>query len=391
MRLSVIIPTFNRVDFLPLSVRSLLEQTRPADEIIVVDDGSTQDVAGAVAQFGDRIRLVRQDNAGKSAALNTGFEACTGDAISILDDDDLFPPTTLEAHVRALEENPGADFSWGGMARFESGRDPAASTDFEPLPLEDPRRLVIKLMENCFLSNPAWVVRSRAWRDAGPYRPDLFYSQDYDMILKLARFNDGIYVPQVVLYQRKHVGARGPVAERVVARNTVDQWVTYDRGLFEEMNKAWTIDDFHPFRRGIADEREERVAWLQRGVIMFMRKAYPESLAALDTFLSLQGRKPADPLQVEIATGLLYCRYGVDDIVQVEGLGRDLGRVLRGRASLPLRRAMANAMRWLLRDAVRAGSWGLARSYAAFGAEAFGLDAMAATMPVKLVRRFAVR
>jgi hypothetical protein len=124
-----------------------------------------------------------------------------------LDDDDLFPPWTLAKHAEALERNAAADFSFGRFARFHGDQPPSSSDlrDEEFIPTHDPRRLVIKLMENCFLPNPAWAVRRDAQMRVGPYHEAMNYIQDYDMILRLARKNEGVFLDDLVLYQRKHL------------------------------------------------------------------------------------------------------------------------------------------------------------------------------------------
>jgi hypothetical protein len=87
--------------------------------------------------------------------------------------------------------------------------------DEEFVPTHDPRRLVVKLMENCFLPNPAWAVRREAQMRVGPYDESMYYSHDYDMILRLARTNEGVFIDDPVLYQRKHLVARFNQFERI--------------------------------------------------------------------------------------------------------------------------------------------------------------------------------
>src|SRR5215470_19856657 len=153
MRFSVIIPTFKRAQLLSDAIRAVLAQTYTNREILVIDDGSPDDTRNVASTFGEAVRYLRQENKGKSAALNLGISASTGDAIIVLDDDDLFPPWTVAKHAEALERNAGADFSFGRFVRF-SGDWPPSPTDLrdeEFVPTHDPRRLVVKLMENCFL------------------------------------------------------------------------------------------------------------------------------------------------------------------------------------------------------------------------------------------------
>ncbi len=96
---------------LPDAIRSVLHQTRRADEVIVVDDGSTDDAAGACAAFNGAVQYIRRDNGGASAARNTGIEAARCAWLAFLDADDLWEPDKLELQTAALATNPEADFS----------------------------------------------------------------------------------------------------------------------------------------------------------------------------------------------------------------------------------------------------------------------------------------
>jgi glycosyltransferase involved in cell wall biosynthesis len=99
---SVIICAYNYARFLPRCLESALSQSRPADEIIVVDDGSTDETAEVVKRF-SQVRYIRQENAGKAAAFNRGFRESQGDLICHLDADDYWLPRKLERVTDALE------------------------------------------------------------------------------------------------------------------------------------------------------------------------------------------------------------------------------------------------------------------------------------------------
>lgn len=102
MRFTVILPVYNRVDSLGPALASVLEQTYPADEVIVIDDGSTDDLTAALAPYKTRIRILRQDNAGVAAARNTAAQAATGDWLTFQGSDDLWPPDHLAIAARDL-------------------------------------------------------------------------------------------------------------------------------------------------------------------------------------------------------------------------------------------------------------------------------------------------
>ena len=102
MRFSVILPVYNRAASLAPALESVLNQTRPADEILVIDDGSQDDILAALAPYQGRIRILRQANAGVAAARNAAALQATGDWLTFQDSDDLWAPTHLESAARDL-------------------------------------------------------------------------------------------------------------------------------------------------------------------------------------------------------------------------------------------------------------------------------------------------
>ena len=103
---SVIIPTFNRADLVLNAVISVLEQTFSNYEVVVVDDGSTDETRALLQPYADRIRYFYQENAGVSAARNRGIAESRGEYLAFLDSDDLFAPRMLEEAKRTFECHP---------------------------------------------------------------------------------------------------------------------------------------------------------------------------------------------------------------------------------------------------------------------------------------------
>ena len=103
---SVIIPTFNRAERLPRALLSVLEQSRPADEVIVVDDGSSDQTRELLKAEFPAIKLIVQSNQGVSAARNRGVEASSGSWLAFLDSDDEWLPEKLEVQMQAAAANP---------------------------------------------------------------------------------------------------------------------------------------------------------------------------------------------------------------------------------------------------------------------------------------------
>jgi glycosyltransferase involved in cell wall biosynthesis len=118
--ISVIITVFNREIYLREAIASVLGQTRPTDEIIVIDDGSTDGSAEVARSFGPPVRCLSQANGGMCAARNAGLAAARGDLIAFLDSDDLWIETKLEAQARFLADNPELDLVFCRMKPFLS-------------------------------------------------------------------------------------------------------------------------------------------------------------------------------------------------------------------------------------------------------------------------------
>ena len=116
---TVLIPSFNRAELLVEALDSILAQTSRPDEIIVINDGSTDDTIARLEPYRNDIEILNQDNAGKSAALNKALSLAKGELIWVFDDDDIAEPDALETLLGLLEANPEADFAYGRHDRFE--------------------------------------------------------------------------------------------------------------------------------------------------------------------------------------------------------------------------------------------------------------------------------
>lgn len=112
-RFSVIVPAYNSAATLARAVDSVIVQSYPAHEIIVVDDGSTDATAEVARGYGEAVRLLQQANAGVAAARNAGARAATGDWLAFLDADDWYVPDRLRLHADWIDEHPALDFLTG--------------------------------------------------------------------------------------------------------------------------------------------------------------------------------------------------------------------------------------------------------------------------------------
>lgn len=181
MRVSVVIPTYNSAPLVVEAVRSVLAQTRPAAEVLVVDDGSTDDTADRLAGFGPSVRVIRKENGGVSSARNRGVSEATGDLIAFLDADDVWHPRKLEVQLGVLETHPDLGmlgtgvFDWPGPVPEPSGSPPHLTrVPFDQL-----------IVRNQFCTSTI-VVRTTVIRAAGEFDTSLQGPEDYDMWLRIA-------------------------------------------------------------------------------------------------------------------------------------------------------------------------------------------------------------
>ncbi len=116
-KVTVVVPAFNVSKYIAASLRSILAQTFTDFEVIVVNDGSTDDTAKIVAAFRDpRIQLLTQKNRGLAGARNSGIRLAKGEYIAFLDSDDLWLPEKLDRHVRHLDSKPRVGVSYSGSS-----------------------------------------------------------------------------------------------------------------------------------------------------------------------------------------------------------------------------------------------------------------------------------
>jgi GT2 family glycosyltransferase len=188
-RFSVVIPAYNTADTLGEAINSVLAQTRQDFEIVVVDDGSSDNTAAIAEGFADqRVHVYRQENAGPSAARNRGIAEAVGDYVSWLDSDDLWLPDYLAEIGRALEENPRADFaythSWilDASGRFRSA--PTGAWHRPSTPMLPRDQFVAELLQECFVSDP--TIRRAALEQVGGYDETMSHGEDWEMWLRLA-------------------------------------------------------------------------------------------------------------------------------------------------------------------------------------------------------------
>ena len=179
--ISVIIPSYNRAGLLPRALDSVLAQGHPAAEIIVVDDGSTDNTAELLAARYRRVDYVRRQNRGVSAARNAGLARARHEWLCLLDSDDSWQADKLEKQVRALGQNPAFRLCHTDETWYRRGK-----------PLKQGKKhakrggdLFRHCLPLCAISPSSVMIHKSVFEDVGGFDESLPACEDYDMWLRI--------------------------------------------------------------------------------------------------------------------------------------------------------------------------------------------------------------
>jgi glycosyltransferase involved in cell wall biosynthesis len=204
-RVSVIIPTYNNARLVTQAVESALAQTYADVEVIVADDGSTDNTQAILAGYGMKIKIIHQENGGPATARNSGFRASRGDYLLFLDSDDLIPPDKLKLQVSFLETQP--DFGLVYSAWQQINEDGTRVLG-EVRPNKQGQVLKEILRRDLFFFPGAAVIRRECLEQVGPFDESLYGCEDADMWLRLARAGYAFGYIDLPLFQyRFHAGS----------------------------------------------------------------------------------------------------------------------------------------------------------------------------------------
>jgi hypothetical protein len=241
MTVSVIIPAFEAVGFLPDAIGSALAQTSPAEEVIVINDGSpaSDDIERIVADFQPHVRYVRQQNGGPGAARNAGLARARGTLVAFLDADDYWAPDFLRAQLGLFDADPALELAY--CDAWLCGDPRLAGRRFMELSPSRGRVTFASLLTSeCNVLTSGVVARTSTLRAARGFDSALRRGQDFDLWLRLAR--DGVrmsYRRAPLVYRRLHDGNVSCVAkhERVIRVLSLPRWsalAAAERALVEQ-------------------------------------------------------------------------------------------------------------------------------------------------------------
>jgi len=358
LKVSVIIPTYNRAGYLQEALESIFQQNLSPTEIIVVDDGSTDDTEEVVRRTRTPVQFYRQEHKGVAAARNLGLRVAAGDLIAWLDSDDLWEPEFLSTVVPLLASHPELDGVYCGWTHMDAT---GKTLQTPRLRVIAPQHLNSALVESDFIVTPAIVAYKRCYDQVGPFDLEFRICEDYDMWLRLSRDYAIAGIPQPLVRIRVHEGSE-IMRDRVAICGYRLALTRKHFGPREGDPDDWAEDKRRAYSFALytcalmhieAGESEEGWHWLKEAA-----SAWPALFHRLDVFY-------------ELVCGTQPRGYrGRADLMDIAASGRELlGRLdaLLDTADSALRRgrckAYGNAYLALGMLSDQAGHWGQARRY----------------------------
>jgi len=261
---SVIIPTYNRSHFLVEAIESVLSQTYPNVELIVVNDGSTDDTETKLAPYMDKIEYIKKVNGGISSAVNTGLQASKGKYITRLDDDDLFLPEKIAKQVEVFENNPDIGLVTSGCFVIDSiGR----ITSVKNAPDFSDYGTFLSLLFDYAIFQSTVMVLHKCHDKLGFYRKGI--GEDYDMFVRIARYWEIGVVNEPLAKIRRHDGniTRNLFKNEVLLQDVVN----FARDILDDV----TLDELFPSLGSTQDPYRRLCAYAAKGAL-YLRNLIPE-------------------------------------------------------------------------------------------------------------------
>jgi glycosyltransferase involved in cell wall biosynthesis len=315
------------------SVGTLINQTIPPFEVLVVDDGSSDDTAAVVAGLPGPIRYVRQENAGKAAAVNRGLSEARGELIWLFDDDDWAEPDAIERRVAVLLLQPTLGFVGGGHCMGHADEQGGKCVDSRRrMPIHPPNLRRQRLFEDCYFSLCSVLARRECFDVIGGMDVSLKSSEDYDALIRMAARYDFDVIDEVIFTVRQHSGVRGAGEHAYAAAKRREVFRRSDRIVGSKMRRDFPLSLFEPDQRAA---KQGVSAWLERAVAMSSKGLIAEAFE--DLRLHIQARdEPLSALACQRVMDMLWCDYACDAILDdLPGYAMQVGAL---RASGPIGR-----------------------------------------------------
>ncbi|MFD2167331.1 glycosyltransferase family 2 protein [Thalassotalea euphylliae] len=265
---SIIVPTYNRQDFLVPAIESLVNQTSSPLEIIVVDDGSHYNVEALLASYQPLVRVIRKDNGGKPAAVNLGLECAQGEYIWVFDDDDVAELDYLEHCVKALAKDQ-VDYIFGWHYQADSLVDGSLKITGQRRPhFSNDQQIFVRLLEGCSIAHNAIIARKTCYDTLGGIDTTYPCSEDYEFELRLAQKFRGSFIDIPSFSRRIHDGERGSANFNYQAAQRREKFLSQDRRFIEYYLENLPLETFiYDVASDASEPLKMRMAYLNKLLI----------------------------------------------------------------------------------------------------------------------------
>lgn len=201
---SIVMPVYNGAKYIEQAIDSVLKQTYPFIELIVIDDGSTDATPNIIQRY-QNIKYVRQVNQGPSAARNLGVKLSKGKYIAMMDADDLSKPTRIEEKIEIMEHNPHIDFIYCDVDVIDSNNQFLYRLESEEL-FNNASDALAYMLYRQFIPNPVTIFSRRECFETIQYPEHYIHGEDYYLMIEWTRRFFGAYLPKALYQYRKHDG-----------------------------------------------------------------------------------------------------------------------------------------------------------------------------------------
>ena len=232
---SVIIPVYNGSNFLREAINSVVSQTYSNFEIIVVDDGSTDDSWKIIQSYGNKIRGIHKDNGGVASALNCGIRTMNGSYFAWLSHDDLWLPDKIEKQIRFFEENPECQISYTDYYVIDLE---GIITGTVVTPWYPRQRAKRELFQGGFINGSSIMIKKTCFDSVGLFSENLRYTQDTEMWIRMSRKFEIGHVPEILIKQRMHRDQG--------SRSNIPVFLSEINSMYLNMFYSMNIDDLLP-------------------------------------------------------------------------------------------------------------------------------------------------
>lgn len=361
---SILIPTYNRARYLPECLHAVLAAARPQDEIIVINDGSTDKTSTILKAFGNRIRVLTTENRGKAAALNLGLEACAGDFVWIVDDDDIVLRDALSRLLPLFASHPETGIVYGRHNRFRdnaNGKRELLGTGYWRYDVQ-PKEFLAETLQDFFVHQPGMLVRTDLYRQAGPFNEALDRSQDYEMLVRLARISRVAGTDEVVFLQRQHDGDRGRAENTICGQDRWNYWAKTDAEIFRTFHRTLPLTDFAIRPLSQNDPAATREALFRRGMILARHGNWHLGIRDFQNALEIS-QEPLRDSERTVLRAAVSAKYGCGELMEDPHIADELCRLSHLPQGDAVVRALAGSLHWRIRETLEDFNFSAAMRY----------------------------